>query len=196
VMSRVWGSPWIILFLVMLVVVLLDQLTKYVATDALGPGGDRGPVDIVPSLLQLRYVENTGAAFGIFQDSTTVLLFVSVGVIAVLALVFWGMISRSRLLGLAFGLQFGGAFGNLIDRARLGYVVDFIDVPYWPTFNVADSGITVGVVILAFVLLVKPQWAAEQEPDTPESREGKPHPRFDVADETRRIPSPSQDADR
>lgn len=150
--SARWSS-WGILIAVTLIITVLDQFTKYYVTETLGPDSERRTFGIIPSVLQFRYVENTGAAFGIFQDSTTVLVFVSFGVIAVLAIIFWSMIRQSALLGFAFGLQLGGAFGNLIDRIRLGYVVDFIDVPRFPTFNVADSGITVGVVILSFVLL-------------------------------------------
>lgn len=142
---------------VTLIVTALDQLSKYYVVETLGPQGDRETVGIIPSVLQFRYVENTGAAFGILQDSTTLLVAVSFGVIGLLAALFWRMIASSSLLGLAFGLQLGGAIGNLIDRVRLGYVVDFIDVPNFPTFNVADSGITVGAVILGAVLLFRPE---------------------------------------
>jgi signal peptidase II len=160
VISTRWSMPWVIVVVVAIVIAALDQLTKQLATNTIGPGTGREPISIIPGVLQLRYVENTGAAFGILQDNTQILALVSFGVIALLVLIFGSMISRSLLLGFAFGLQFGGATGNLIDRIRLGYVVDFIDVPHWPTFNVADSGITVGVIILAFVLLFKPGWVA------------------------------------
>jgi signal peptidase II len=85
------------------------------------------------------------------------LIFVSVGVVAILAAVFWRLIVYSWLLAFAFGLQFGGAVGNLIDRIRLGYVIDFVDV-YWGlshfwAFNVADSAITTGAALLIADLL-------------------------------------------
>lgn len=158
--SKRWVVSWTLVLIVAAVVTALDQVTKHLVVESLGPSAGSDQISVVPELLTFRYVENTGAAFGLFRGSTSVLAVVSLGVVVFLALLFRGMISTSRLLGVAFGLQFGGAFGNLIDRLRLGYVVDFIDVPHWPTFNVADSGITVGVVILAFVLLIRPEWVA------------------------------------
>ncbi len=161
--TRRWKSPWSLLFALTLFIVVADQISKRLAIDALGPDADRGPVNVIPGFLELRYVENTGAAFGILQDSTTLLIFVSFGVVFLLAWVFWRLISQSLLLATAFGLQFGGAVGNLIDRVRLGYVVDFVDVPLIPVFNVADAGITVGVTLLVFVLVIKPDWIAGPE---------------------------------
>jgi signal peptidase II len=148
-----------ILLLVTTVIVVVDQITKVVAVDELGPDAGRPTVTIIPDFLDFRYVENTGAAFGIFQGSTTALIFVSIGVVTLLAIVFWKLILYSKLLAFAFGLQFGGAIGNLIDRIRLGFVVDFVDGPLFPVFNVADAGITVGVTILAVVLLFIPDWS-------------------------------------
>jgi signal peptidase II len=148
-----------ILLIVAGVIATADQISKIIAIEELGPDAGRPFVTVIPGVLDFRYVENTGAAFGILQDSTTFLIFVSFGVIVLLAAVFWKLILHSRLLAFAFGLQFGGAIGNLIDRIRLGYVVDFIDGPVFPVFNVADAGITVGVTLLAFVLLFLPDWS-------------------------------------
>ncbi len=159
-MSRVLSKPSVaILFIVATVIVIADQITKVVAIDRIGPDEGRPVVTVIPGILDFRYVENTGAAFGIFQDNTTILIFVSIGVVAILAAVFWKLILYSRLLAFAFGLQFGGAIGNLIDRIRLGYVVDFVDGPLLPVWNIADAGITVGVTILALVLLFIPDWS-------------------------------------
>jgi signal peptidase II len=153
-------SPSVAIMLaVTTIIVVADQITKLIAIDRLGPDAGMSTVTVIPNLLDFRYVENTGAAFGIFQDSTTILIFVSIGVVAVLAVVFWKLILYSKLLAFAFGLQFGGAIGNLIDRVRLGYVVDFVDGPLFPVFNVADAGITVGVTVLAIVLLFIPDWS-------------------------------------
>lgn len=159
-MNSFLKSPSVaILLLVTAVIVVSDQITKVVAIDELGPEAGRPTVNVVPGVLDFRYIENTGAAFGIFQDSATVLIFVSIGVITLLAILFWKLILYSRLLAFAFGLQFGGAIGNLIDRVRLGYVVDFVDGPIFPVWNIADAGITVGVTILAIVLLFVPDWS-------------------------------------
>jgi signal peptidase II len=171
VMLRRYPS-WSILFATALVVTVVDQISKSLIAESIGPDAERNQIPIIGSILQLRYVENTGAAFGMFQDSTSLLIVISILIIISLGFLFRSLITASKLLAFAFGLQFGGAVGNLIDRVRLGYVVDFIDVPNFPTFNVADSGITVGVVLLAWVLLFQSEPVAEDAPesdDTPES---------------------------
>jgi signal peptidase II len=173
--TSLWKSQSIaILLAITLSIVVADQITKYIAIDELGPDAGRPIVTVIPGILDFRYVENTGAAFGIFQDSTTALIFISIGVVVLLAVVFWKLILYSKLLAFAFGLQFGGAIGNLIDRIRLGYVVDFVDGPIFPVFNVADAGITVGVTILAVVLLLIPDWSnpAGANSDVQESESG------------------------
>ena len=134
-------------------VLLADQASKAVVTATLGPGGDRTAITVVPNLVHLFYVENTGAAFGVLQGGGAFLTPLAVLVVAVLAVAFRRLIAESPWLSLALGLQFGGAVGNIVDRIRHGYVVDFIHVPHWPTFNVADSAITVGVIILGFILV-------------------------------------------
>jgi signal peptidase II len=103
-------------------------------------------------LLSFSLVENTGASFGLFKSQTFIL--VSVSVIAIIFIVFY-LTKKTPGLYLPFALLLGGACGNLIDRLRFGYVVDFIDLHWWPVFNVADSCITVGSFILFFVILRK-----------------------------------------
>ncbi|HEV7861103.1 MAG TPA: signal peptidase II [Acidimicrobiia bacterium] len=130
-------------------VVLVDQLTKVWAVSALSDG----PVHVVGSLLQLRLTRNPGGAFSLLTNLTPVL--------AVLAVVMVAYIVRTTrrtadiVMAYSLGLVLGGAVGNLVDRLvrspgfLRGEVVDFIKVPHWPTFNVADSAITIGVVIVA-----------------------------------------------
>jgi len=152
--TRLWGGFALALG-VAIVVLIADQVSKAVVTATLGPGGDRTVVTIVPNVVHLLYVENTGAAFGVLQGGGAFLTPLAVVVVAVLAIAFRRLIAESPWLSLALGLQFGGAIGNVVDRIRQGYVVDFIHVPHWPTFNVADSAITVGVIILGFFLFVR-----------------------------------------
>jgi len=107
---------------------------------------------------QIIHTHNTGAAFGLFQGHSfalTIVALVGIVVILVYALFIYRRfpLLDNRLGRLALGLILGGAVGNLIDRLRLGYVTDFIDVGVWPTFNIADSAITVGVIIIAYSLL-------------------------------------------
>lgn len=140
-----------------LAVVGLDRWTKILATEYLTSGGPRS-VPLVGDLLRLTYVENRGAAFGLLQNQTLFFVVVGVVVIGVIAASYHQMGRPSLLLSLCLGLQMGGAIGNLIDRVRDGYVVDFLELPYWPVFNVADSAICVGVAGLIYsMLLTKPQ---------------------------------------
>ncbi len=107
---------------------------------------------------RIIHTHNTGAAFGLFQGHSFALSIVALVGIAVILLYAFFIYRRfpileNRLGRLALGLIFGGAVGNLIDRLNLGYVTDFIDIGVWPTFNIADSAVTVGVIILAYLLL-------------------------------------------
>lgn len=100
-------------------------------------------------------MHNTGAAFGIFRSQT--IFFVIISLIAVVAIVIY--IKRSArpsyFKDIALALILGGAFGNLVDRLFFGYVIDFLDFRVWPVFNVADSAITIGTVLLIFSLVYK-----------------------------------------
>ena len=109
--------------------------------------------------IRFTYVENRGAAFGLLQEQTTFFILVGVTVIGVILYSFRQMPRPSIILTVALGLQLGGAIGNLIDRVRFGYVVDFMDLSVWPVFNVADSAIVCGVVGLAYTLAFPPRTA-------------------------------------
>lgn len=147
-----------------LVITVLDQLTKQWIVQMIGPSSVRHQIEVMGDLVRLSYVTNTGAAFGLFQGKTPILTLASL--VAVPVLVFSPLVfpRATLLIRLAVGLLLGGAVGNLLDRVRLGYVVDFVDVGIgnlrWPSFNVADSSFVVGVTILAIYLL----FASEEEP--------------------------------
>jgi len=119
---------------------------------------------IIPGLFSLTYIRNKGAAFGILADSSIrVPFFITVSILAILGIL-WFLKQRhneQRLGNFALALIFAGAVGNLIDRVRMGEVIDFLDVfwrqHHWPAFNVADSAITVGVV-----LLILEMWTEEK----------------------------------
>jgi signal peptidase II len=134
-------------------VVLLDQSTKRLAEDRLRNGARSVPLPAVGDFLRFTYVENRGAAFGLLQDQTAFFVLVGLVVIGVIAASYRYLPRSGFRLHLALGLQLGGAIGNLIDRVRQGYVVDFVDFGYhsnwWPVFNVADSAIVIGVALLA-----------------------------------------------
>ena len=140
-------------------VVALDQATKVLALDRLALGV---PVNIIDGLLSLTLVMNPGLAFGLLGSVGPgwrwVVAALSLVALAVLARVALRVLPAGGWVGrVAIGLIFGGAVGNLLDRARFGAVVDFVDVHWrgwhWPAFNVADSAITVGVALLALRLI-------------------------------------------
>lgn len=135
---------------IVVAVVALDQITKAWAVSAL-PGS---PVSIVGSTIELRLTRNTGSAFSLFQTVTPVLAVLVVGVAVVLLRAVRRAHERTVLVALA--LVLGGAFGNIADRLfrspgfLRGAVVDFVRLDGWPTFNVADSAITIGAVLLVW----------------------------------------------
>ena len=140
--------------LTMLVAVGVDQLTKTIVRGSIDP---TETVSVLPGLDFVR-VANDGVAFGLFDNLSSAVL-VLIGVLFVAGLGAFMMREVKTRPGIWFpvGLLAGGAVGNLIDRLREGYVTDFIDLPAWPAFNVADAEITVGVILLAWMLLREPQ---------------------------------------
>lgn len=140
--------------IIMLIVVVLDQITKALVRSNLPVGDSR---NVIPGFLDLAHVQNTGAAFGMLNNvdfAYKPLVMVAIAAVALLAIAAYatqlGFNDRLARLGLA--LILGGAFGNLIDRAYAGHVVDFVDV-YWGdihfwAFNVADAAITVGAILV------------------------------------------------
>jgi signal peptidase II len=140
-----------------------DQASKALVVRALPPSRS---VPVIPGLLDLTLVTNTGGIFGLLRDlegPARGLLFSAVPAAAILLMIWFGLRlpPGRRWARAALGLILGGAAGNLLDRARLGHVVDFLDVyvgrHHWPAFNVADSGICVGVAILLAEGLLVPQ---------------------------------------
>ncbi len=131
----------------------LDQMTKILASARLVPGE---PEPVLGQFLRLTLVHNTGAAFGLFPGSRLPFILVSVLAIAVVLYLFARDAYRSLWNRVLLGCILGGALGNLVDRIRWGRVVDFIDVGLgsirWPVFNVADSAVTLGVILLAWNL--------------------------------------------
>ena len=143
-------------------VVVVDQVTKSVVLSHLAAGTH---IDIVDGFVTLTLVMNPGLAFGLLGGVPSgwrwLVAVLSVAALIVLARVALRVLPEGgRLDRIAIGLIFGGAIGNLIDRIRFGAVVDFVDLHvrgyHWPAFNVADSAITVGVVLLAIRLLLRP----------------------------------------
>jgi signal peptidase II len=146
-------AGWWILPVVAVLTLAIDQATKYLVVSNLGLYESWVPFPALAQVFTIHYVTNTGAAFGLFQNGS--LFFVIVAVIVSLVIVFYYryLPDGQWLIRLSLGMQLGGALGNLLDRLRLGHVVDFFDFQIWPVFNVADSSIVCGVIVLAFLLL-------------------------------------------
>lgn len=134
-----------------LVIIVIDQLTKAWMIDGLSLQEVR-QIPVWPPLFHLSWVENTGVSFGLFGGGSARWALVVFSIIVACVLAVWAMRADRRLLAAALGMVMGGALGNVIDRIRFGYVVDFLDfsgIGFFPwVFNVADSAITIGVVLL------------------------------------------------
>jgi signal peptidase II len=133
--------------LVAAAVVVADQVTKAIVRGSLDQFQD---VKVIPGVHLVRS-ENSGVAFSVFSGGGPLVVIVAIVALGALLAFFVTHLHR-RLVWLPTGLLLGGAAGNLIDRVRLGGVTDFVKLPHWPAFNLADACITVGVVILVWVL--------------------------------------------
>jgi len=134
------------------IAVAFDQVTKAIASSSLGRDADTHRFELLGSLLAFEYIENTGAAFGVLNGQGVALTLIAAGIVALLIWRYVRVGLSSPMLAASLGLLIGGALGNIIDRVRLGYVVDFIAVGVWPKFNVADSAVTIGVVLIAWLM--------------------------------------------
>jgi len=153
-----WLWQWGGLATVALAAVLADQVTKHVVTRTLG----LDQAEHVLGPLSIHHVQNSGIAFGLFSSATAGVTVIT-GIAVVWMLVFFARSgSRHPVLPAALGLLIGGSVSNLLDRIRLGHVTDFIDIRYWPAFNLADSFIVIGVAILLGALVV-----ADRKPRPP-----------------------------
>ena len=136
-----------------LLVAVADQLTKTWIRSY-----SEGQTIFQAGFFSIIHASNSGAAFGILQDQSFLLTIAGfVGILLILLFVF-AISHRSPFLGatpgkLALGLVMGGTIGNLTDRLRYGHVTDFISVSIWPTFNIADSAVTIGVILFAYLFL-------------------------------------------
>lgn len=134
-----------------ILIILSDQFTKYIALKNLLPGES---FPLIKSIFHLTLVFNKGGAFGILVDATAFFIFISILVIAAI-LIFIFRKKPEHTIRLAMVFIMAGAFSNLIDRLRFGWVVDFIDFRVWPVFNMADSAITIGTFWLCIQYFLK-----------------------------------------
>jgi signal peptidase II len=149
------AAQWTALAAIAFAAIAADQLTKYVVTSQLAL--DDGVHIVGP--FWIHHVQNSGIAFGLFASATAIVI-LATGIAVSWMLVFFARSgARHPILPVALGLVIGGSLSNLLDRVRLGYVTDFLDFRYWPAFNLADSFIVIGVLVLLGALM-----HAEREP--------------------------------
>ncbi|MCX5725739.1 MAG: signal peptidase II [Candidatus Saganbacteria bacterium] len=130
----------------------LDQLTKFLVRIYIVPGR---PLNIIPGVLNLTYIKNVGAAFGILYGQTYFLLAVGVAVMAAVLYYHFRVPRDQKLIHVSLALIFGGSLSNFLDRLLNGYVMDMIDIRFWPVFNIADTVIVIGVAILLYEILTE-----------------------------------------
>jgi signal peptidase II len=133
------------LFITAAIVIIIDQISKQLISSLMQEGQS---ITLINNFLYITYVRNPGAAFGLFPYQTAFFIIITL-VVAALILYYYRILSEDhRWLRFSLALQLGGALGNLIDRIRGGYVVDFINFTVWPpVFNLADSAIVIGIGI-------------------------------------------------
>jgi signal peptidase II len=169
------GRPiWPIFLGLAATVIVADQLTKAWLVSVLAPGES---TPVVGDYLRLVHSQNSGALFGLFRESAILFGLASIVVIG-LIVAYHARSGRSRYMSVALGLLLGGAIGNLIDRLRLGYVVDFVDAGIgtfrWYTFNVADAAISFAILFLIAAAL-RPSLAGERQKPERDSRPDPGH---------------------
>jgi len=139
-------------------VLLIDQISKFLVAARLGEGQSWDVAPWLTSIFCITHVTNTGAVFGLFPGASDLFVIISVVVVVALIIYYLQLPDGQLLVRIALSLQLGGALGNLVDRLRQGFVVDFIDLNFWPmhnwaVFNLADSSIVAGVILLTLLML-------------------------------------------
>ena len=145
-------NKYIIIFSTALIIILIDQITKFLIRINFQLNET---FPIIKNIFHLTYIHNFGAGFGILQQQKWILIFISLIVIGVIFYYFGRIKDKEILLQVLVGFVLGGTIGNLIDRLIYGFVIDFIDIRIWPIFNVADSFVTIGVIGLIIYLWEK-----------------------------------------
>ncbi len=142
------------IFWVCLAILFMDRLSKAIALHSLTYGQS---VPVVPNIFHFTLVYNKGAAFGILQNSA--FLFVIISLVSIFCILFLVLFKPAKIksvwMKLALALILSGAIGNLVDRIRFSYVIDFLDFRIWPVFNIADSAITVGAALLGYSIIIQ-----------------------------------------
>ena len=160
-------AQWLALAAIAVAAISADQLTKHVVASQLELGGEIH----LPGPFSIHHLQNSGIAFGLFASATGVVIALTTIAVGWMLLFFARAGARHPVLPTALGFVIGGSVSNLVDRVRLGHVTDFLDVRFWPAFNLADSFIVIGVAILLASLLIRDRERGRRR----SAGEGLPH---------------------
>lgn len=152
------------------IIFALDQATKFLVVQHIPLYESWSLFPGLARLFKFTFITNTGAAFGMFPQLGGVFMVVAIMVIAAIVIFYHHLPTANVWVRVSLGMQLGGALGNLVDRIMRGYVVDFVDIGFWPIFNLADLSIVLGVTILAYYL-----WNEENSADHPANRSHLSH---------------------
>ena len=153
-------------YLMALTIAVADQVSKWAVLKAIPPGGS---VPVLGRFLSLTHTQNSGGAFSLFQAKNGWFIAIAIAAMAALLYAYHKSPRRDLYISAAIALALGGAIGNLIDRVFRHAVIDFFDVHFWPVFNVADSAITVGIIVLAWHFLFRKERTESRATSEPES---------------------------
>ncbi|MDD2521268.1 MAG: signal peptidase II [Anaerolineaceae bacterium] len=153
--SKNWIGNYLLLFGIASIIVIFDQWSKGWIRQNVALGEEIYPISFLEPFFRFTFWQNTGAALGIFQNANIPLLVLTTIISILIIWYYHKAIDEPLLFRISLGLLLGGAVGNIIDRIQLGYVTDFIAVGRFPVFNVADSAVTIGVILMLIGLFVQ-----------------------------------------
>jgi len=140
------------IFVIVILITALDQIIKILIINNFPLGL---PHPIIENIFNITYVKNTGIAFGMFKGNNLIMIILNIIIITIITVLLYSMDFDNIFFKLSAGFIIGGALGNLIDRINRGFIVDYLDLSFWPTFNLADSMVVIGGIMLAIFLLIK-----------------------------------------
>jgi signal peptidase II len=162
-LNRKWGAAFPTVIGIAAIIFALDQASKFLVVKYIPLGESWSLWPALARLVQFTFITNTGAAFGMFPQLGTIFLVIAIVVMIGLPIFFHQLPTENLWVRISVGLLLGGAMGNGIDRILRSYVVDFVDIGFWPIFNVADLSIVTGVCILTYCL-----WEEEHTMNSPQ----------------------------
>ena len=154
-----------LLIAIVTVVVALDQWTKILVSHKLALGESISPIKALERFFKIVHWHNTGATFGLFQNANIVLLITSIVIVFAVLYYYQGVQKNAWLAKVSLSLIVAGALGNIVDRIKFSYVIDFLSFGRFPVFNVADSAVTVGVFLMVILFLMSENKTSKEVPE-------------------------------